>query len=489
VAIAILVFLPWGALFGAFVGSALGNRWGIQLGGSTLRGEEGVLVAFAIRAFLFTDRRYWPKFGLPEALLAGFIFINVLSTYFFARVLHSLVELGILTLGATTYLAVSTSVCTPERLRKAARLFLALGALSAGVGIISFAGHYVGLGFGVDNRYTPAIHGAPAIKGLAWEHDIFGSTCAAVAFAFYVLRRERSTLFTSKWTDRFFWMSAAGLVLSQARGAWLAYGAVYVGYRVIWSRRHRRQVPPRMVRTAVILSMVGLIGLGGLWAATQAGQVQAPSPVVGLVVTTFQKIGTALNFSSTSTCDGCNTAAARLRRLNKGYSEVMASSPVIGLGTDSYGERNFRPSPFTSPYLAPAYIEVLYGRTIYDTGVLGLILLVWFLGWLAWPRRDVMRGTTEAHQVARALTFAAAIVVIAYGITDGTFFMWPWILWGLSRAANRIARSTAAPAPEGATEPAVPSTNGHANGNGRPGLAGVRATNGSAIRPLRSPRT
>ena len=43
--ISILVFLPWSALFGAFVGSALGNRWGVQLGGSTLRGEEGVLVA------------------------------------------------------------------------------------------------------------------------------------------------------------------------------------------------------------------------------------------------------------------------------------------------------------------------------------------------------------------------------------------------------------------------------------------------------------
>src|SRR3989442_843579 len=96
VAISILVFLPWSALFGAFVGSALGNRWGVQLGGSTLRGEEGVLVAFAIRAFLFTDRRYWPKLGLPEVLLAGFILINVLSTYFFPPVLPSIVAPAIL---------------------------------------------------------------------------------------------------------------------------------------------------------------------------------------------------------------------------------------------------------------------------------------------------------------------------------------------------------------------------------------------------------
>jgi hypothetical protein len=467
---AILAFLPWPVLFAAFVGSSVGNAWGVDVAGATLRAAQAVLVPFAIRAFLFTDRRARPGLGKPEAFLGAFIVANMISTFFFAPVAHSWLAVGILAFGATTYLAVYTSVCTPARLRYAARVFLLLGALSAGVGILCFAGYYVGTSYGIDFRYTPVVSGAPAVKGIAWEHDIFGSTCAAVAIAFFVLMRDHSRLFSPRWTARFFWMSTVGMVLSQARGAWLAFVLVTAGYWVLGSRRHRKRRPARMLRLAAVLAVVGFVGIGALYVAGQSESVSAPSPILGVFVSAGSKITNAFNFTGTASCGECNTTAARLRRLNKGFSEVMSSSPVIGLGTDSYGERNFRPSPYTFPYLAPGYIEVLYGRTIYDTGMVGILLLLGFIGTLMWPRRDILVGTGEIHRTARAILFAGISIAIAYGITDGTFFMWPWILFGLVRASVRLAREQepALPVAEDAGDALLAASNGNATGNGHP---------------------
>ena len=480
---AILAFLPWPVLFSAFVASSVGNAWGVDVAGATFRAAQAVCVPFAIRALLFTDRRSRPRLGKPEAFLACFIVANVISTYFFAPVEHSWLAIGILGFGATTYLAVYTSVCTPARLRFAARVFLLLGALSAAVGILCFAGHYAGTSFGIDFRYTPVVSGAPAVKGIAWEHDIFGSTCAAVAIAFYVLMRDHSRLFSPKWTFRFFWISTVGMVLSQARGAWLAFVVVIVAYSLLGSRRHRRRAPAKMLRLAAVLVFAGLLGIGGMVLTEQSGSVSAPSPIAGVFISAGSKITNAFNFTGTASCGECNTTAARLRRLNKGFSEVMSTSPIIGLGTDSYGERNFRPSPYTFPYLAPGYIEVLYGRTIYDTGIVGIILLLAFIGTLMWPRRDILRGTGEIHRTARAILFAAISIAIAYGITDATFFMWPWILFGLTRAAVRLAREHergAVPADGLASANGHGSGNGRANGMGRPvhGMARMRPAAG-----------
>src|SRR5206468_1374055 len=123
--------------------------------GATLRAAQAVLVPFAIRAFLFTDRRARPGLGKPEAFLGCFIVANIIATYFFAPVAHSWLAVGILAFGATTYLAVYISVCTPARLRFAARIFLLFGAISAGIGILCFVGFYLGTSYGIDFRYTP----------------------------------------------------------------------------------------------------------------------------------------------------------------------------------------------------------------------------------------------------------------------------------------------------------------------------------------------
>jgi len=140
---------------------------------------------------------------------------------------------------------------------------------------------------------------------------------------------------------------------------------------------------------------------------------------------------------------------------------------VIGLGTYSYGQRNFRKSPFTAPYLAPAYLISFWVRTLYDTGILGVLLIVLFMLVAFWPRRELQESSGDLAPVARSLLFAAFVLAGAYMITDSTLLIWPWILFGLARAAigQAVNQARELAADEGHTT----------NGNGRPAAPALAA--------------
>ncbi len=392
-AVFLLTFLPWAGLFAALVGTSIANRAGYDISGLTLRVAEAVLVPFAFRSFFFTT----PASG------------SMADTF-----------------GVITYLAVYTSVCSPRRVRQALRVFLAAGAIGAFIGILSLIGYYGGLKFGVDFRYKPLFGGAPTIKGLAYEHDIFGSTCAAVAIAFFVLLREQSNLFSRKWTVRYLWVSVIGMLIAQGRGPWLGFGFVFLLYFVF--KRRRVVAMPRLARAAVILVLVSILGAGAFFVLNQQTENSVPGPLAGVILTTQTKFANILNTSS-------GTGLGRLRLWTKGTTEVMDKSPVVGLGTYSYGQRNFRTSPHTRPYLTPGYLISLWVRTLYDTGIAGVVLLALFMLLAFWPVRELQHSKGDLAPVARAMAFASLVLAGAYLITDSTLLIWPWILFGLTRAA------------------------------------------------------
>jgi O-antigen ligase/polysaccharide polymerase Wzy-like membrane protein len=422
----LLTFLPWTGLFAALVGTSIANRAGYVVSGLTLRVAEAVLVPFAFRAFFFTNPSLRPRWRLTEWLLIMWITLSFISSYFNAvSTKASFIAAGVETFGVITYLATYTSVCSPARVKKAVRIFLVSGAIGAFIGILSLVGYYGGLKFGVDFRFRPLVGGAPSIKGLAYEHDIFGSTCAAVAMALFVLLREQSTLFTRKWTLRLLWISLIGMFLGQGRGAWLGFFFVFGLY---WVFKRRKVVAiPRLARTAVVLILFSLLGVGGFFLSTSQSENATPSVINGVFITSADKFANILNTNS-------GTGAGRLRLWTKGTTEVMATSPLVGLGTYSYGQRNFRPSPYTAPYLVPGYLISLWVRTLYDTGILGTVLLALFMLLAFWPRPELQTSKGDLAVVARAMSFASVVLAASYLITDSTLLVWPWILFGLTRA-------------------------------------------------------
>src|SRR6266542_502953 len=426
-AVFLLTFLPWAGLFAALVGTSIANRAGYDISGLTVRVAEAVLVPFAFRSFFFTTPALRPRWRTAEWVLIMWIALSFITSYFNAvNVKGSIIAAGVETFGVITYLSVYTSVCSPRRVRQALRVFLAAGAIGAFIGLLSLIGYYGGLKAGVDFRYKPLFGGAPTIKGLAYEHDIFGSTCAAVAIAFFVLLREQSTLFSRKWTVRFLWFSIIGMLIAQGRGPWLGFGFVFMLY-FVFKRRHVVALP-RLARAAVILVLVSILGTGAFFVLNQQTENSVPGPLAGVLATTQTKVASILDTSS-------GTGLGRLRLWTKGTTEVMAKSPVVGLGTYSYGQRNFRASPHTAPYLTPGYLISLWVRTLYDTGIAGVVLLALFMLLAFWPVRELQHSKGDLAPVARAMAFASLVLAAAYLITDSTLLIWPWILFGLTRAA------------------------------------------------------
>jgi O-Antigen ligase len=470
----ILSLLPWAALFGVLVAAAVGNKWGTDVSGVTVRAAQAVLVPFAVRTYLVTRPELRPRWRTPEYVLLAFVVVQLLTSYFNAtNFKESFLSAAILALGATTYLSVYTSVCTRRRLMVAARLALAGAALGAGIGVLALLAHLAaGTAFGIDFRYHAQAGGAPAVNGLAYEHDIFGSTCAFAALAFFVLLRERSTLFTRRWTGIFFAMSFVGMLVSLARGAWLGFGAVFVLYFLV--RRRRVRARARMVRTALVLLLLALVGAGLFYVAntpdTASGQ---QNPIFTSVTVQGQNI---LNLSS-------GTGAGRIRKYREAVAEAWNESPLIGLGTNSFGQRHYHPSRQTFPYLAPAYLESLYVRTFYDSGVAGLLLLVAFFLTVLWPDRWLSTARTDLAVLARALLFGWTVLAVAYAVTDSMLLVWPWIMLGLIRAAKAIAsREERAARTLAPARPAQAEPNGHRlPGPGGNGHRGRRAGGGRPV--------
>jgi O-antigen ligase/polysaccharide polymerase Wzy-like membrane protein len=432
-AITVAACLPWAALFVALGVAALGNRWGLEVGGVTIRAAQLLLIPFAFRTFTVSRWQERPRWVVPEWLLIGYISLQFVTSYANADIRRaSLEDALILAGGATMYLLAYTALATPARLRVAVRVILALSAIGALAGIgallLYFAAGWSG---GVELRQVRVFGGAPPVRGLAFEHDLFGSTCAAGAVAFLTLLRQGHLLFRRTTLRAGLAICMLGTLVSQARAAYVGLAVCGLVLYVVFPRHRRVGVP----RVASVLVVGAVAGAGSLWAlqasTTDASAGGAALPAIGSAV--GYQIGQSLNLSS-------GTGGQRLAKYRQAFDELLDTAipgPLLGRGTNSWGQRHFHPGPFQS--FVPAYLESLYMRSLYDSGFLGLALIVGFFLLLVWPARAVLTAPGEVGSLARALTLASMVLAIAYAATDSTLLIWPWIVFGLTRAARYLA--------------------------------------------------
>jgi energy-coupling factor transporter transmembrane protein EcfT len=292
----------------------------------------------------------------------------------------------------------------------------------------------IGSGVGIETRDIRILGGAPPVRGLAYEHDLFGSTCAAAAVALFSLLRTGDRLFRRRVLLAGFWVCVAGTVVAQARAAYVAL-AVCLVLAVLLSSSPARRLH-RGPKVGVGLLLVGLLVGGLVWASVGASesdtrQNEATLSALGSAVS--YQVSQSLNLSS-------GTGAHRLAKYEQAIGELLSSpmpGPVIGRGTNSWGQRHFHPSRHQQ--VSPSYLESLYMRTFYDSGFLGLALLMGFLLFLVWPIRAIRDLSGQPAAIARALTLSTILLLITYSATDSTLLIWPWVLFGLNRAARRLS--------------------------------------------------
>lgn len=408
-----LALLPWMALFGALVVAATVQGFSWQVAGFTVRPDMVVAAVFALRAFTLKGRGNMERL---EWLLIAFMAVQVVTSLLHAPdVSESLRTIGLLGFGVLAYLATVVALSSRERLLVAARVFLAVAAAGAAVGIALLASSWaLGTSFGVTRLETLA--GFPAANGLSYEHDLFGSTCAAATIAFLVLSRERNPLFSPGASALGFWVCLGGTVLSLARGAWVGFAVAFIATWLVSLRGSRGLA--RLIVFATLIACVGILvalswGSSGDVGSSTASAVTAQA-------------SSSLNLSASA------TGARRLVEWRTSLHEVRTSL-LLGLGTNSYGQRHFDET-LNGP--KPAFVGNWFVRTLYDSGLVGLLLLFAFAGPIVWPDARVRHANGELAGVVRALVLACVVLVVSYLATDSLLLVWPWVLLGLTRAAR-----------------------------------------------------
>lgn len=452
----ILVVLPWPALMGALVSAGTVSKWGYDVAGVTLRPDQFVLIPFAARALL-SSRQDRDAFRMAEIVLTVWLALQFATSLVNAQNAKlSISAAMVLAAGGVAYAAVATALCTPRRVLLAARFVLLAAMVGAAFGILALVAHFaVGSSVGIDFRYRAHLGSAPAVSGLAWEHDIFGSVSGAAAISFLVLLRDgghplfgrRAVLVLGYWT------CLVGMLISLSRGAWVGFAITRILISVVTEKRGRA----RLVRAGASLLLAGAAAGCVLWFTT-SGQPPLERGSIGEV---GAAVSSSVRTQAAQVLDfGSGTGAGRTREWRVAVDEVWHTSPLIGMGTKSFGQRHFHPSAATFPYLAPSYIESLYVRTFYDSGVIGLLLLLAFLGLVLFPTREVRRARGELGAVARSLILGWVVFAIAFTATDAMFQMWPWIVLGVARAATLAVRRPVVPAVRSRPRPARHGPNG-----------------------------
>lgn len=409
-----LAVLPLMALFAVLTLAAFGEGFSMQVADLTFRPDMLVATVFAMRALTVTPRA---NAGAPEAALVSFMALQVVTSALHAvDPMVSFRSAAMLGFGVLAFFGIRAALATRERLIAALRIFLAIALASAAAGIAMLAASYaIGSTLGVTRLET--LGGFPAITGFAYEHDVFGSSCAALAIVFLALWREENPLMSHPAAAASFWMCTAATLLSLSRGAWLGFAA---GLLVAWLATGRRARP----MTGLVLTsamVVALVGAGSL-AVTSESATQVGAGTATAVSSQAQQ---ALNLSS-------STGARRLVEWQMSLGEVR-SSPWFGLGTNSYGQRHFDKTLFGPK---PAFVGNWFVRILYDSGIVGLLLFFAFGVPIVWPDARLRVAAGDLAPIARALTFGCTVLAVSYLATDALLLVWPWLLLGLTRAAR-----------------------------------------------------
>lgn len=272
----------------------------------------------------------------------------------------------------------------------------------------------------------------PKVAGLAFEANLFASMLGAIA-PFAVDRfRKRPGLTTAIPVL----VIVIGLGLGVTRGAYLGLGAgllVYLGV-----------VAYRSPRPSEILAIVPVLAVALLLAPSIAA-ISLPiernaAPATGTPVPSESgSPGASASPAETSPAPSptpvADTFAYRTIRIGTALNDLR-TSPLIGLGAASYGQRHQLPG-LEVP--ASDYIGILALVAVYESGVIGASALALGFALSLWLLFRLSRDRPGA-----AAAYAASIVslLVAYQATNALFFSINWIILGAGLAlAVRTARS------------------------------------------------
>jgi hypothetical protein len=468
------------AALGLLVLAVATDRLGIRVGGLNLRVEilaAGVVVLWALLRSRGDVLAGW---GVVEWALAGWVVVNALSSVLFSPdPIDSLKNTGVVAGLFMVYLAAQMLLRSRGMLVWGAVAWVAVGASVTLLGVLSavwynLAGPNPGMlleRFYRDGVFTVT----PKVQSTLWEPNIFGSyslTVLALAFALSLAPEFRA----GAWRVLFVVtgaLAAAGGMLSMTRTVWAVAPALVLLAAFLAVRLRitsGRQVAAMLLAPAMLGGAVGLgLGLsmeapswrmGEPWGLTEQ---QVNSMVREYMFGGVESAATATSTSGAgaavtpapvpATPVPAETGSAVGDRLGEvleqgqvdslqGRVSVYASAfegwlrrPLLGWGAGAY-PLVYPPPPGGGYWIANAELHALF-----DTGIVGFVLLVSAVGFAARGAVRALRAPASEWGAARYVTFgllvAATGLALAYQLTDGTWLGFTWVLVAMLAAAGR----------------------------------------------------
>lgn len=434
------------------------SRFAVDIAGSGVRLEQPavILIAGVIlvreRADLFaTVRRAWVPVSFAAVYLAAHFASSALVAPDPAQSLKIAAWFGI-SITAAGIAAVVAYRAARESLPTLGMWILGAAALHVAVAVVAVGSQVVlDTTWGVQS--TDVLIGKAF--GLSYEANLFGILLAmALPLALFEtaygprLRRNRRVALVT-------WL-AIGLGLAYSRGPILAFVVAIGLVIIVLALRSRPADPRRWIRNfgpvaasafVVLTIAVATIQVQDALARSGArdtgnivvvGDVPAPPPATRPPPEESPEAtprpSEPVQYVGTS-----DTIGLRMRHSIQALRE-FPQSPIIGLGTDSYGQRHTEPGCKCS-----AHISNLSVATLYESGIVGSVGLV-----------GLLAVTAFATWRLRAWSYTAAVLalIIGFQATDAFRFAPSWIILGTiigTWAAARAGRATREP-PDGSAD-------------------------------------
>jgi hypothetical protein len=290
------------------------------------------------------------------------------------------------------------------------------GAVESAFGLVCFLSNRTfGSTFGVSAEqygYIPGTHGTQ------YEANIFGaySACCAIMFLVVYLLDQESR---RSWHACGLALTTAGTLVSLSRAAIVAL--LLASVFVVWTIFRRRQLKIRR------LFAFGLVG-GVILMATS-------SFLLPFLEERFSTI-------DVSELAADSTTQIRLVQIVAAYDDVRAH-PLWGTGTDSFrlmfDWRDYMPNGVGADDDTSGWIGSTPIRILHDTGVVGLLTFLTFLGSLGLATRKALRNATGFNRVLGfALVASLLVYCVTFQSTDATLLAFPWVHLGMLAAALNI---------------------------------------------------
>jgi len=346
---------------------------------------------------------------------------NVLSTLASSGDLTRGLGLDILTLDLVVlFVALVAYLNSPARLMWGVWLWLGVATVEAAVGMGAFAWYLAA------HHVVPGVQLAPdnarqaLVYGTLYEGNIFGSYMSAAFLIALALVTEETVAARHKAYLYFVCVATAvGLLLSDTRSAW---GATVVGALVLLALL---QIGRGGRRTRFTGRLLG--GLAVVAVVLGVALAVLPGSITGTLGARAQGL---LNFTSGS-------GYGRVQLYKEALDEWQAH-PVLGLGPGSF---NYRLPGDTAT--GPAWLPNLSLQALHDTGVIGLLVMLWlFVAYFVVTLRALRRAPPGQPRAALAgLIAAVTALLIAFQLTPGFSLGYSWALIGFGIAAARVASS------------------------------------------------